>query len=146
MRFLTISGREFLPSQGKFRPLIPELLLLDEMLERWGITREGLIDLALLVGTDFNDGVHGIGPKKALALVQQHGSIESMPAEIQDAVGDVAAIRRIYLAPETTDDYTIEFGDPDVDGVVRFLCDERQFSRERVTDALARAFPPPGLF
>jgi flap endonuclease-1 len=146
MRFLTISGKEFLPSQGKFRPLIPELLLLDEMLEGWGITRAGLIDLALLVGTDFNDGVHGIGPKKALALVQQYGSIESMPAEIQDAVGDVAAIRRIYLAPDTTDDYRIEFEDPDLDGVVRFLCDERQFSRERVTDALARAFPPPGLF
>jgi flap endonuclease-1 len=146
MRFLTISGREFLPSQGKFRPLIPELLQLDDMLREWGITREGLIDLALLVGTDFNDGVHGIGPKKALALVQQHGSIEAMPAEIQDAVGDVAAIRRIYLEPDTTDDYAIEFAEPDPDGIVRFLCDERQFSRERVTDALARAFPPPGLF
>jgi flap endonuclease-1 len=127
--------------------LIPELLQLDEMLAGWGITREGLIDLAVLVGTDFNEGVHGIGPKKALALVRQHGSIESMPAEIRDAVGgDVAAIRQIYLAPDTTDDYTIDFGEPDLDGVVRFLCEERQFSRERVTDALARAFPPPGLF
>ncbi len=146
MRFLTISGKEFLPSQGKFRPLIPELLALDDQLAALGITREGLIDLALLVGTDFNDGVHGIGPKKALALVQQHGSIEAMPAEIQEAVGDVAAIREIYLKPAVTDDYAIEFGDPDPDGVVRFLCDDRQFSRERVTDALARAFPPPGLF
>lgn len=146
MRFLTISGKEFLPSQGKFRPLIPELLHLDDLLDGWGITREGLIDLALLVGTDFNDGVHGIGPKKALALVQQHGLIESMPSEIQDAVGDVSAIRRIYLEPNTTDDYAIEFGEPDLDGIVRFLCDERQFLRERVTDALARAFPPPGLF
>ena len=146
MRFLTISGKEFLPSQGKFRPLTPELLQLDEMLTGWGITREGLIDLALLVGTDFNDGVHGIGPKKALALVQQHGSIEAMPTEIRDAVGDVAAMREIYLRPAVTDAYDIAFGDPDLDGVVRFLCDERQFSRERVNDALARAFPPPGLF
>ena len=146
MRFLTISGKEFLPSQGKFRPLVPELLSLHDLLAAWSITREGLIDLALLVGTDFNDGVHGIGPKKALALVQQHGSIEAMPAEIRDAVGDVTPLRQIYLRPDVTDEYSIEFGEPDLDGIVRFLCDERQFSRDRVTDALARAFPPPGLF
>jgi flap endonuclease-1 len=146
LRFLTISGKEFLPSRGTFRPLVPELLELDAQLKEWGITREGLIDVGLLVGTDFNDGVHGIGPKKALALVREHGSIEVMPAEIREAVGDVASLREIYLQPQVTDEYTIEFGDPDVDGIVRFLCDERQFSRDRVTDALARAFPPPGLF
>ena len=84
----------------------------------WSITREGLIDLALLVGTDFNDGVHGIGPK-ALALVQQHGSIEAMPAEIRDAVGDVTSLRQIYLRPDVTDEYSIEFGEPDLDGIVR---------------------------
>jgi flap endonuclease-1 len=146
LRFLTISGKEFLPSQGTFRPLVPELLELDKALAEWGITREGLIDLALLVGTDFNDGVRGIGPKKALALIQKHGAIENMPAEIQDAVRDVAPIRQIYLRPEVTDEYTMEFREPDADGIVRFLCDDRQFSRERVTDALARAFPPRGLF
>ena len=146
LRFLTISGKEFLPSQGTFRPLVPEMLDLEAQLARWGISREGLIDLALLVGTDFNDGVHGIGPKKALKLVQQYGRIEAMPDEVQNAVGDVAALRDIYLHPSVTDTAPIAFGEPDIDGIVRFLCDERQFSRERVTDALARAFPPPRLF
>ena len=146
LRFLTISGKEFLPSQGKFRPLVPEVLDLEAQLGRWGISREGLVDLALLVGTDFNDGVHGIGPKKALKLVQQYSRIEAMPAEIQDAVGEVAPLREIYLQPAVTDAGTIVFGEPNIDAVVRFLCDERQFSRERVTDALGRAFPPPGLF
>ena len=146
LRFLTISGKEFLPSQGTFRPLVPEVLDLEAQLARWGITREGLIDLALLVGTDFNDGVHGIGPKKALKLVQEYGRIEAMPGEVQHAVGDVAALREIYLQPAVIDPGPIAFGEPDVDGVVKFLCDERQFSGERVTDALARAFPPPRLF
>ena len=146
LRFLTISGKEFLPSQGKFRPLVPEMLELDRQLAHWGITRDQLIDLAILVGTDFNDGVHGIGPKKALALVQRHGRIEDMPAEIRDAVGDINPIRDLYRHPEVTDADPGEAAEPDIDGIVRFLCDERQFSRERVTDALARAFPPPGLF
>jgi flap endonuclease-1 len=146
LRFLTTSGKEFLPSTGAFRPLVPELIDLDAELARWGITRESLIDLAILVGTDFNDGVRGIGPKKALALVQAHGRIEAMPAAVRVAVGDVEPLRALYLEPDVTDDVAVEFGEPDLDGVVRFLCDERQFSRARVADALARAFPPPGLF
>jgi flap endonuclease-1 len=146
LRFLTVGGKEFLPSQGVFRPLVPEILDLESQLQHWQITREGLIDLALLVGTDFNHGVDGIGPKKALKLVQQYERIEAMPAEIQEAVGDVEPLRRIYLQPRVTDDYQIAFGEPDVDGVVRFLCEEREFSRDRVTSALSRAFPPPRLF
>lgn len=146
LRFLTISGKEFLPSQGTFRPLVPEVLDLDAQLARWGITREGLIDLALLVGTDFNDGIHGIGPKKALKLVQQHRRIEAMPAEIRDAIGDLGPLRDIYLRPDVTEEYELAFGDPDVDGIIRFLVEERQFGRQRVSDALDRAFPPARLF
>ena len=141
LRFLTISGKEFLPSKGQFRPLIPEVIDLDGQLAAWGITRESAVDLALLVGTDFNDGIRGIGPKKALALVQTHERIEAMPDDIQAAFGDVESLRRIYLSPAVTDDYVLEFREPDRDGIVRFLCDERQFSRSRVMDALDRAFP-----
>ena len=80
-----------------------------------------------------------------LGLRPEDIRIEAMPG-IRDAAGDVAPLREIYLQPNVTDDYAIEFRDPDPDGIVRFLCDERAFSRARVTDALARAFPPPGLF
>src|SRR5215831_1478462 len=79
VRFLTISGKEFLPSKGAFRPIVPEVLELVAQLDRWQITREQLVDLALLIGTDFNSGVHGIGPNKALALVQQYRRIEDIP-------------------------------------------------------------------
>ena len=88
VRFLTISGKEFLPSQGTFRPIVPETIVLERLLDGWGIDREGLVDLAILVGTDFNDGIKGIGPKKALELVQAHGRIEHMPDEIRDALGE----------------------------------------------------------
>jgi flap endonuclease-1 len=143
VRFLTITGREFLPSQGAFRPLVPETIELDALLAAWGIDREGLVDLALLVGTDFNDGVKGIGPKKALALVQKHRRVEAMPAEIRDALGDPAtidAVRRIYLAPDVTDAFDVRPFEPDLDGIVRFLCDEREFARDRVTAAIDRTF------
>ena len=73
LRFMTISGKEFLPSKGTFRPLEPEVIDTAALLAHYGITRDQLIDLAILVGTDFNDGIKGIGPKKALKLVQTHG-------------------------------------------------------------------------
>jgi flap endonuclease-1 len=100
-----------------------------------------LIDVGILIGTDFNDGVKGIGPKKALKLVAEFGSIDSMPADIRESLGQrVQDIREIFLNPDVTDDYAIRFAEPDLDGIVRFLCVEREFSRERVTAALERTF------
>jgi flap endonuclease-1 len=149
VRFLTISGREFLPSQGTFRPIVPEAIELDRLLTGWGISRESLVDLAILVGTDFNDGIKGIGPKKALKLVQEHGRIENMPDDIRTAIGDtdsIDEIRRIYSHPEVTDNFDIAPAEPDLDGIVTFLCDEREFSRDRVTAALERTFRERSLF
>jgi len=146
VRFLTVSGREFLPSQGVFRPLVPELIDLDRLLNALAITREQLVDLAILVGTDFNDGVKGIGPKKALKLVQEHGTIDRMPEAIRISLGDIEPVRAIYLHPPATDDYEITFGEPDFDGAIRFLAEEREFSRDRVTAALRRAFAEPTLW
>src|SRR2546427_5586709 len=73
VRFLTISGKEFLPSKGAFRAITPELIDNTVLLDHYRITREQLVDMAMLVGTDFNEGIQGIGPKKALKLVSEFG-------------------------------------------------------------------------
>jgi len=141
LRFLTISGKEFLPSKGAFRAITPELIEASTLLGHYGLTREQLIDVAILIGTDFNDGVKGIGPKKALKLVAEFGSIDSMPTDIRESLGPrVQDTREIFLNPAVTDDYEIRFAEPDLDGIVHFLCVEREFSRERVTAALERTF------
>jgi flap endonuclease-1 len=149
VRFLTISGKEFLPSQGTFRPIVPETIVLEHLLSGWRITREGLIDLAILVGTDFNPGIKGIGPKKALALVQKHGRIEDMPEEIQERAGGIEIVndvRRIFLAPNVTDTFDVTQREPDLSGIVRFLCEEREFGRDRVNAALERTFRERSLW
>jgi flap endonuclease-1 len=141
LRFLTISGREFLPSKGTSKPIVPEIIEARMLLDGLGISRGQLVDLAILVGTDFNEGVRGIGPKKALKLVKELGSIENMPREIQDQAGpNVDAIRRIFLSPDVTNNYVLESQPPDFHRITAFLCAEREFSRERVDAALERAF------
>jgi flap endonuclease-1 len=147
VRFLTISGREYLPSQGTSRPITPEIIELQEMLDALGITRSQLIDLGLLVGTDFHRGIKGIGPKKALALATRFGGIEHMPGEIRDAFGaDLDRLRHLFLEPDVRDVDDVEPQRCDVNGVIRFLCDEHAFARDRVSAALTRAFGSATLF
>jgi flap endonuclease-1 len=141
LRFLTISGKEFLPSKGVSRAITPELIETAQLLAQHNISREQLVDLAILIGTDFNAGVKGIGPKKALKLVSEYGAIENMPADFQEALGSaVPEIRRLFLQPNVTDNYDVVFNEPDRAGILHMLCDEREFSKDRVGAALDRAF------
>ncbi len=137
LRFLTLTGREFLPSKGTFRPITPELIDAPALLAHHQISRDQLIDLAILIGTDFNDGITGIGPAKALKLVKTHGTIDDMPEAIRSQVPAYDAIRDIYRSPNVTTDYTITFREPNDDAVVQFL-KSREFTESRVVAALDR--------
>jgi len=138
-RYLTIQGQEWLPSKGRARRLEPEIIELDKFLGHLGVSREQLVDLAILIGTDFNDGIKGIGPKTALKLVKEHGSLEEMPEELKEKLTpNYDEIRRIYLDPDVTDDYGVEMGPLRDEELISFLCGERAFSRERVEAAVNR--------
>ncbi len=133
VRYLTISGEEWLPSKGHARKLQPELITLEKFMSELGITRRQLIDLSILLGTDFNKGIKGIGPKTALKLVKKYGSLESFPIEIMDKMtNSYHEIRSIYLNPEVTDKYSIEQGLIQKEALKAFLCGERDFSENRV--------------
>lgn len=139
VRFLTITGRDYLPSRGTFRPLKPELIELRELLARHKITREQLVDVAILIGTDFNSGVRGIGPKRALELLKAYGRLENLPGEIRERLpADYEEVRKIFLQPEVSDDYSLEIGELQEEELYRFLCEERGFSRKRVETAVER--------
>ena len=138
-RYLTITGREYLPVQRKIRPLKPELVNLQKNLQALGITREQLVDVAILVGTDFNDGVYGVGPKKALALIRRYGSLDKVPAEVRTQVPtNLEEVRLLFLKPRVRDISEIRQTPPDGDGLVRFLFEERGFSKERVIKVATR--------
>lgn len=139
VRYVTLTGKEYLPSKRISRPLLPELIELGSVLEDLQLSRSSLIDLAILVGTDFNEGVRGIGPKKALGLVRKYGSMEAMPNEVLvEVAADLGEVRRIFLEPEVTDEYSLAFRRPDEQGLLEFLCQERGFSREKVQGVVKR--------
>ena len=139
VRYVTISGQEFLPSKGVARPLVPEIIELNALLESLQITREQLVDLAILVGTDFNEGIKGVGPKTALKLLRTHGNLENLPPEYKSQLPSAAEqIRQIFLKPDVADKYELRFKGMDKDGLRRFLCTDRSFSPDRVELAIKR--------
>jgi len=143
LRFLGIGSREFLPSLGRFRRVRPEVLDLEENLRALGLTREQLIDVAILVGTDFNEGVKGIGPKTAVKLLRKWGSLERIPEQIRNRLPeDVDAIRAFFLDPPVVSTTDLEFRPVREERIIEFLCDEHSFSRERVSAILGRLRRP----
>jgi flap endonuclease-1 len=135
---LAISGRRKLPRKEVYVEVQPEEISLEATLQHLGITREQLVDMGLLIGTDFNEGVKGIGPKKALALIKKHGTLEGVLAELGVDIEHKDEVRKIFLEPNVLDRAEIRFRDPDPEGVRRMLCDEHGFSPERIAAALEK--------
>lgn len=139
VRNLTMTGRRKLPMRNVFVEVKPEIVELSDALGSLGLTREQLVDVGLLIGTDFNEGVKGIGPKKAVKLMKEFGSIEK--ARVKDEPLDIEnldELRALFLEPEVRDDYRIEFGSPQTDKMVGFLCGSREFGQERVSATMQR--------
>lgn len=139
-RNITISGKRRLPSKNIFVEVEPETISLPETLKTLELTREQLVDLGILLGTDFNpDGFRGIGPVKALKLLKNHGSLEKVD-ELKEGLSqiDYPAIREIFLNPPVTKGLDVFWGTFKADAVRSFLVDEHSFSRERVDAAIQR--------
>ena len=139
VRNLTISGRRFYRKKKVSVKLNPELVVLEEALSELGLKREQLVDLAILIGTDYNEGIKGIGPKTAYKLIRKYGSLENIiKYENVSLDFDYEAVRSIFLNPEVTDDYDLRWGSVDERGIIKFLCEDRDFNVERVRKAVER--------
>lgn len=115
----------------------PELMDLEATLERHDITRGQLVDVAILIGTDFNEGVSGYGPKTAVKTIKEHGDLWSViEAESLD-IPNAERIREFFFDPGVTDDYTFDTDiSPDVAAARTFVTD----TWEIPADEVARGF------
>ena len=140
VRNFTNSGRRKLPNRNTYIEVEPEVIDYIKNLEELGITGEQLIDVGILIGTDFNpDGFERVGPKTAIKMIREHGKLEDIPQiREQLEVIDYNAIRKIFLKPETAKVDKIEFSEIRFDAITDYLSNERSFSRDRVASSLKR--------
>jgi flap endonuclease-1 len=141
LRNVTITGRRKLPGKPVYIDVAPEVVELENALKTLDVTYEQLIDIGILIGTDFNpEGIKGLGPKTALKLVKEHGNLENARRYLKNAEFPVEPerIREIFLHPKVTDSYKLEWKEPNIEGVVDFICRQRDFSEDRVRRALEK--------
>lgn len=140
-RNLTITGKRKLPGKDVYVTIKPEIIELDKLLKSLGITREQLILIGIILGTDYNPGgLPGYGPKNALNLVKTLKDPERILNAIQSRLPqyDVRRIYEYFLKPTVTDDYKIEFREPNMEEIKRILVDEHDFNIDRVKRAYER--------
>ncbi|MCK4327340.1 MAG: flap endonuclease-1 [Candidatus Diapherotrites archaeon] len=133
LRNMTITGRRKLPRKNIYIMVKPELIEMEEC----ELTRGQLLEIALMMGTDFNEGVKGIGPKKALAAIKGGKTADDVHREA-GLEGDLTAVRDIFLHPETTKGYKLEWRGPDEEKALKLLVDRHEFSESRVKSSLAK--------
>jgi flap endonuclease-1 len=139
VRNLSVGGKRKLPGRNEYVAVQPELIELKEVLTRLNLSREQLILVGLLVGTDYHPGIRGIGPKKALKLVQEQRTLRNVLAAV-DFSGEVD-IRQVYdffLKPPHAERVALERRRPDSEKLLEFLVAEHDFSADRMEKAVQR--------
>ncbi|MCX8199910.1 MAG: flap endonuclease-1 [Candidatus Micrarchaeota archaeon] len=133
LRNLTMSGKRRLPGRGRLVDVFPEVISLQETLDTLGITRQQLIWVGLLIGTDFNEGVKNIGPKKGLKLVKECSSLKEVhtKSNAQEELSLWESIEEFFLRPDV-DDVVVGFGNIDKQRVMKIMCETHGFSPERI--------------
>jgi flap endonuclease-1 len=155
LRNLTATGRRKLPGKQVWVDVAPEEIDTMATLEAIGLDGPGLIDAAMLVGTDFNPGIKGIGPKKAVQLIRDNGGLEPLLERLRgnpgsatsaverallaqpEALMDRDAIRNIFQNPAHAE-VELDFQGPDRAGIDAMMVHQFGFNKERVSGAIER--------
>jgi flap endonuclease-1 len=132
VRNLTVSGKRKI--RGRQITVSPERIVLADTLAGLKLTREQLIEIGILIGTDFNAGVDGVGAKTGLKIVQKGEFAQKIKEKQPDF--DPGPVMDMFLHPPVTDDYALAAGHPDPDAIRKMLCDGYDFSQERVNKAM----------
>jgi len=90
------------------------------------------VEIGIMCGTDYNPGLDRVGPKTALKLIREKGDLESVLAASEQKIESFEEIRELFLHPSVSDDYEIRMKKPQLEDLVSFLVEERDFDRERV--------------
>jgi flap endonuclease-1 len=139
LRHLTASEAKKLPIRE---------INLDRVLSSLELQRDEFIDLCILLGCDYCDSPRGIGPKRAVSLIQKHKSIEeimkhksSLPTNVQFPENwEFEEARRLFKEPDVSDPMKLEvkWSNPDEEGLIKFLVDEKGFNLDRVKNAVKK--------
>ncbi len=115
----------------------PELMSLERTLATHDLTWEQLVDAAMLMGTDFNEGIRGFGPKTAVSAVKEHGDLWGVLEAEGEHIEHADRIRTLFLNPDTVEAEFDADIDPDLAGARAYL-EEWEIPQSAVETAFER--------
>ena len=134
--------------QGKWRyeKIVPMVTNLQKTLKLLDISIFQLIDLSLLIETDYFPGIKGIGPKKGLKYIKQHKNIETIISCEKDKYDftmlsreKIKEVRKIFLLPDVNETENEFFwNSPHKSKIYYLLCEEHHLNKERVSKNLEK--------
>jgi flap endonuclease-1 len=117
----------------------PELMDFKATLAERQLTWEQMVDVGLLMGTDFNEGISGVGPKTAVKLVREHGDLWGALDAHGSHIPNADRIRELFLNPSTTDAYEFDTEcNPDMVAAREYVCDQWEVPADAVESGFAR--------
>lgn len=142
IRNLSITGKRKLPRKDQYVIVYPEQVLLNELLDMNGISKEQLIAVGILVGTDFNEGVKGVGPKTALKIAKEHKEFRRIVEFTEEKYNHrfepyIEEVFEYFLHPPCVD-VQLKWSPANVEKVVEILVEKHDFSEERVRSAVEK--------
>lgn len=139
VRNLSITGKRKVPNKEVYIDVKPQLIELEPTLAKLGITHDQLVVLGILVGTDYSEGVKGVGPKSALKLVQEHKTLGEVLEHVEwTSPVPVEKVYEFIKNPPVTEKYELEWREPDAQKLREFMHGEHDFSAERVDKVIER--------
>jgi flap endonuclease-1 len=140
VRNLSITGRRKLPKKEVYIDVKPEMIELESAIQSLGINQKQLILLGILIGTDYNPGgVKGFGPKRALDIIKEEQTLKKIQKKVKwEFEFSMEDIFEFFLKPPTTEEYELEWKQPNTEKIIEFMVDEHDFSRERMEKVIEK--------
>lgn len=134
VRNLNVTGKRKLAGTNIYREVRPEMIEVGLILKELNISQEQLINMGILIGTDYNSGgIKGIGPKTALKMVRKHKTLHELMKNVDwNFEIDPGEIQNFFLNPPTTDDYELGGAEIDKEHIKNILCERHGFLEERI--------------
>nr|XP_046264549.1 probable flap endonuclease 1 homolog isoform X2 [Scatophagus argus] len=111
---------------------------LPKLLEKLQINHQEFVDLCILLGCDYCDKIAGLGPKRALTLIQKHHTIENVVLHVNRKTHPVPHFwkykeaRKIFLDTPQTVTLELTWTEPDEEALVKFLCHVTHVKENRI--------------
>lgn len=142
------SLRRKVQGRWKYIKITPVQISLKKTLKKMEINQFQLVDIGLMIGTDYFPGIKGLGPKKSLVLIKKHKQIENVILKEKNkydfnelTTEIIKKVRKLFLFPEVNNSTEVfHWNYPNRSNVLNLLCEKHYLNRDRVENNLNKLF------